>query len=224
MVRLGGVEQQQGMSSRCGVDHDEAVLALVHDPRKGSKHSDLLGARAPQILLEQRAAGSVQVRSRCPQHFGCVSSRLEGGIDPAHSNAVDRVTEGFSDVSFRIVVAVDFVSTPRKFDSDVHGARGLATPPLPSSDHAMTAVSGAQFRDLSRALLIVRDGNGGPPRDPSFTRRVRRAHHSDETEGQERKSGPQPADPTGIGRVPPRLDAPSTAQRSPWHPSRGKRR
>jgi hypothetical protein len=58
VVRLGRVEQEQRVPRGRGVDDDEASLALVDDARERAKDRDLLGARAPQVLFEQRASAA----------------------------------------------------------------------------------------------------------------------------------------------------------------------
>ena len=84
VIRLGGVEQEERVPGRGGVEHDEAGLAPLHDASEGTKDRDLLSARGPQILFEQGLALLVEVLARGRHDLGRVLGGFLGRVDAAH--------------------------------------------------------------------------------------------------------------------------------------------
>ena len=69
VVALRGVEQQQCVARRRGIEHDDRVLCRVDCASEGAEHRDLLGARRPQVLFQQRTTVLVELPG-AGQHLG----------------------------------------------------------------------------------------------------------------------------------------------------------
>ena len=87
LVALRGIEQQQRVAGRGGVEHHDPIPGGVDRPRERAEHRDLLGARRPQILLQQRAALVIQP-GRAGEHLGGVTGGLHGRVDPLDQQAI----------------------------------------------------------------------------------------------------------------------------------------
>ena len=84
MVSLGGIQQQQRVSGRRGVQYHKGVLALGHRAGKGAKHRDFLRARRPQILRQQRPTARIKLLPGSGHDGFDIHPRLGHRINPAH--------------------------------------------------------------------------------------------------------------------------------------------
>ncbi len=93
VVRLGCVEQQDGVTGRRGVEHDETVLPLRDRARERAEHRDLLGAGRAQILGEHGAPLLVQLFADRPHDLGAVGFRFPFGVDASHLQLRRRIVD-----------------------------------------------------------------------------------------------------------------------------------
>src|SRR5271165_3129470 len=56
LVALRGVEQEQGVAGRRGIEHDDRIPCRVDSASEGAEHRDLLGAGRAHVLFQQRTA------------------------------------------------------------------------------------------------------------------------------------------------------------------------
>ena len=98
MVSLAGVEQQQRVPGRRGIEHDERLLAAGNLAGERPEYRDLLGAGRAQIFFEQRSARFIHVAPGRLHHMSRVGLRLGCRINPPDRQLRLRVTQSVGHV------------------------------------------------------------------------------------------------------------------------------
>ena len=126
MIRLRGIQQQQGVTGRRGVEHNKGVFALGHRAGKRAEHGDFLGARRTQIFLQQCAAIGVEIFAGGRQHMLDVVPRLRLRVNPADLHPGD-LSRCRRNVCCRVGGAqMNFETAPRQFGCNGGGDGGFA--------------------------------------------------------------------------------------------------
>ena len=86
VICLAGIEQQQGVAGRRGIEYDKALCTLADFASEGTKDGDFLGAGRAQVFFEQGATGSVHLRPDGGEHVIDLDvAELLNGVDLAGS-------------------------------------------------------------------------------------------------------------------------------------------
>jgi hypothetical protein len=142
------------------VSAEREISALRHRLGERAEHGDLLGARATEILREQRFTLRVEATARARHHLFRVAPRLERWIDARHAQASRtpaQVANGLLDVGSRIGRRQrDGNAATRELAGDARGHGRLADAALAHSQWSSISQNDVRARRSAR--------DGPPPR------------------------------------------------------------
>ena len=175
LVALRGVEQQQRVAGRGGVEHDDALARGVDRPGEGAEHGDLLGARGAQVLFQQRAALLVKAGGG-REHLLGVAGGFDRGVDALDDQRIVGAASASASVMCAAGSVVESVTSwPRSTSaSAMRGREGRFADPAFAHRHHHAVAGGVKLIDeLVKAGKVNRDSAPSSPR--ARRRRHRRA-------------------------------------------------